>query len=247
MIPENSKILIVDDEPELREILVFDFENLGYEVREAENAGTALAQLDRNPDIKVVVSDIRMPDGDGVTLLKAIQERKTKEHVSLIFVTGFSDLKKEDAFDLGAGGYMTKPFDRRALSALVERLMTSERERWSKSAVSNGEKAKLDLSLKSYDSAILNHELSLGRGGMFVATDKSALIEGSVVNFEIKFNEGKPENIQGTGVVRWVRQVGSGSAQPGLGLEFLFLEDKSKNFVLNDGNGRNKSAFIPKH
>jgi CheY-like chemotaxis protein/Tfp pilus assembly protein PilZ len=246
MNPESSKILIVDDEPELREILVFDFENLGYEVKEAENAGTALAQLDKNPDIKVIVSDIRMPDGDGVTLLKAVQERKTREPVSLIFVTGFSDLKKEDAFDLGAGGYMTKPFDRRVLSALVERLMISETERWSKgSAVSNG--IKLNLSLKSFDFAILNHLLSLGRGGIFVATKESALIEGSVVNFAIKFQEGKPENIQGTGVVRWVRPVGSGSILPGIGLEFLFLEDKSKDFILNVGNGRNKCAFIPKN
>lgn len=236
----NSKILVVDDEPELREILAFDFENLGYVVREAENAFSALKQLDQNPDIKVIISDIRMPDGDGVTLLKNIQSRKVKEAISLIFVTGFSDLKIEEALNLGADGYITKPFDRRVLSGLVKRLLVPESERWSDKAniSARGDKLNLNLSLPSFVSATRDNLLGLGRGGMFVSTEISPLSADSICDFRIEFGKGVPRKIEGQGIVRWTRASS-------LGIEFLYLSDESREFILNDEARQKQVAFIP--
>jgi CheY-like chemotaxis protein/Tfp pilus assembly protein PilZ len=242
----TSKILIVDDEPELREILVFDFENLGYIVKEAANANSALAQLDENPDIKVIVSDIRMPDGDGITLLKSIQLRQIKETVSLIFVTGFSDLKIDEAFNLGARGYITKPFDRRVLAATVKRLLVSEGERWSQ--VDTGLKenvTKLSLTFSNYNLAIQKHALSLGHGGMFIAKTESLPSVGAVIDFEIMFDEAPPKKIQGKGIVRWTRPSDKTNGPSGLGIEFLFLIDETRDFILNNEERRRQVAFIP--
>src|SRR4051812_41969023 len=99
-----KKVLIVDDEPDLRELIVFDFEAAGFNVFEAESANTALAVLDKN-EIHAIVSDIRMSDGDGIYLMAEINKRFSHHKPAVIFITGFSDLTVEEAMDKGASGF----------------------------------------------------------------------------------------------------------------------------------------------
>lgn len=112
------KILIVDDEEDLREILSEDFSLQGATVFTAKNGreayDIALAELPH-----VILSDVRMPDGDGVELLKRIRAvyGTTPPHIFLL--TGFSDLKPEQAAELGGQGLVSKPF---SLKLLRERV-----------------------------------------------------------------------------------------------------------------------------
>ena len=105
----NKKILVVDDEPMLREILK-DFLELGsYQVEEAHSGQEAFKMIsDSNYDC--VISDVRMPNGDGTELAKKIfQMHGPKPKVFL--ATGFSDISEEQARSIGVVKVLQKPFD----------------------------------------------------------------------------------------------------------------------------------------
>lgn len=114
---KGKLILIVDDEVELRSILREELEFHGADVIEAHGGYQALQQIQTNP-VDVVVSDIRMPEGDGITLLQSIRKLNPKKP-SVYLVTGFSDLKKEEAFSLGAQGILVKPFNLEEVSQMI--------------------------------------------------------------------------------------------------------------------------------
>lgn len=115
------KILIVDDEEDLREILSEDFSLQGATVFTAKNGREAFDVAVRELP-HVILSDVRMPGGDGVELLKRIREvyGSTPPHVFLL--TGFSDLKPEQAAQLGGQGLLSKPF---SLKQLRERVASA--------------------------------------------------------------------------------------------------------------------------
>lgn len=115
------KILIVDDEEDLREILSEDFALQGATVFTAKNGrdayDIALAELPH-----VILSDVRMPGGDGVELLKRIRAVYDKTPPHIFLLTGFSDLKPEQAEELGGQGLVSKPF---SLKLLRERVVAA--------------------------------------------------------------------------------------------------------------------------
>ena len=115
---KGYKILIVDDEADLREILSEDFSLQGATVFTARNGREAFDLAVREQP-HVILSDVRMPGGDGVELLKRIREihYDTPPHVFLL--TGFSDLKPEQAAELGGQGLVSKPFSLRLLRERV--------------------------------------------------------------------------------------------------------------------------------
>lgn len=116
------KILIVDDEQDLREILSEDFALHGATVLTAENGLVAYDIAMRElPD--VILSDVRMPGGDGVELLQRIRAvcKKTPPYVFLL--TGFSDLAPDQAAALGCQGLVPKPFVLKNLREQVRSLL----------------------------------------------------------------------------------------------------------------------------
>src|SRR5665647_200205 len=115
---QQFTILIVDDEELLREALAFDFRRRGYNVILAGSGKEALAFLEKN-HVNVVISDVRMPNGNGLELLAAIKKRNVFLPVVML-ITGFADLSLEEAYNLGADAVFPKPFDRQALQAAVE-------------------------------------------------------------------------------------------------------------------------------
>ncbi len=110
----NSKILIVEDEPKLREVLCDFFSSKGEIPTEAENGKIALEFLVEK-DFDAVLLDIMMPELDGLSLCRAV--RKDND-VPIIFLTALSD--EEDkllGYELGADDYVTKPFSMSVLYA----------------------------------------------------------------------------------------------------------------------------------
>ncbi len=82
------KVLVVDDEPMIREILVERLGMHGPIIVEAGNGAEALAQLAQDPTISVVVSDIKMPGMDGINLIREARQRG--HHQPFIFFTAFA-------------------------------------------------------------------------------------------------------------------------------------------------------------
>ena len=112
----NSKILIVEDEAKLREILCDYFSSKGELPVEASNGIQALELIDEN-EFDAVLLDIMMPELDGLSVCRAV--RRTND-VPIIFLTALSD--EEDkllGYELGADDYVTKPFDIKEVLARV--------------------------------------------------------------------------------------------------------------------------------
>jgi DNA-binding NtrC family response regulator len=104
----GKRILIVDDEPDLRDVLSFRFTMEGSEVVLAENGIVALRAMKENR-FDAVISDIRMPGGDGIELLDLIKQLDSPPVVVLI--SGFADVSTEDILARGASALLIKPFD----------------------------------------------------------------------------------------------------------------------------------------
>lgn len=106
--PSPPTILVVDDDQSLREFLEIFFTREGYGVRTAGTAKEALTILDHKV-IALVLSDVRMPEMDGVTLLKEIKARHP--NLPVILITAFASMDSAvAAMKEGAWDYLTKPF-----------------------------------------------------------------------------------------------------------------------------------------
>ncbi len=116
-------ILIVDDEPELCELFEYDLTSKGYNVITANggNEGFDTFKM-KETDIDLVVSDIRMPKGDGIEFLQNI--RSINQDVPVILLTGFADVNEEEVKSMGAFCLLNKPIRAKQLSAEIEQALS---------------------------------------------------------------------------------------------------------------------------
>lgn len=117
-----KKILVIDDSRAIRQSLMVALSKEGYEVIEAENGIHALELMKTNP-IGLFISDVNMPEMDGITFLKKIKEDRDNRHTPVIMLTTESDTAMIDAGkEAGARAWMTKPFKNDELVAAVKKL-----------------------------------------------------------------------------------------------------------------------------
>ncbi len=115
-------VLIVDDDPHIREVVRFTLENGGYQVVEARNGAEALETFAAKA-IDLVVLDIVMPEADGLTVCRTIRAG-AKSHVPIMFVSSRDDeLDRVLGLEMGADDYMVKPFSPRELLARVKAML----------------------------------------------------------------------------------------------------------------------------
>ena len=101
--------MIVDDEEDLRDVIAFDIEDAGFKILTASSGNKAIELLAKHK-VDIIVSDIRMPDGDGVSLLNSI--RKTEPNLPVVFfVSAFADISESSAKNLGAKALLKKPIN----------------------------------------------------------------------------------------------------------------------------------------
>lgn len=117
----SKKILIVDDEVMVREVLKDFFEMESFEVFEASNGKEAF-ELIKLHDFACVVSDVRMPNGDGIELAKNIKDLNRKNQ-KIVLITGYSDISALFAEEIGAADVISKPFNPRDLVKLIIRIL----------------------------------------------------------------------------------------------------------------------------
>lgn len=118
---KQYRILIVDDDPDIREVLSILLRSEGYDAVQAENGGAAVEKVYADPAIDLVILDIMMPGVNGVEACAMIR-RKSK--IPVIFLTAKSqDQDKIDAYTEGGDDYLVKPFSRTELLMKVKALL----------------------------------------------------------------------------------------------------------------------------
>ena len=114
------KILIVDDDREIREMLRLMLSRSGYDVSEAEDGLSAVSLIKENSDVDLCIMDIMMPEMNGVEATKVIRSFSS---VPILFLTARSlDKDKEEAYSSGGDDYLVKPFSQKELLMKVEAL-----------------------------------------------------------------------------------------------------------------------------
>jgi DNA-binding response OmpR family regulator len=126
----SAHILVVDDEPEIAELLRRYLSSQGYEVSTAPN-GTAMRRALAEADIDLLLLDLGLPGEDGLALMRSLREHSS---VPVIVVTGRGEpVDRIIGLEIGADDYVTKPFDVRELAARVRSVLRRTIEKPGKS------------------------------------------------------------------------------------------------------------------
>lgn len=116
-----KKVLVLEDEANIRSFVAINLKRAGYEVIEAETGEMALEQLKRNPDIKVALLDVMLPGIDGFEVCRRI--RAGDSQIGVIMLTARTqEMDKVTGLMTGADDYVTKPFSPAELTARVDAL-----------------------------------------------------------------------------------------------------------------------------
>jgi len=120
-------VLVVDDEPALREVLSLRIADWGYDVRTSADVAEAERELDRQPP-DLVLCDVVLPGGSGLDLLKRI--KRHDERIPVVMITAHADVDRAvEAMKSGAADFLTKPLDYVMLQALLEAAASELRQR----------------------------------------------------------------------------------------------------------------------
>lgn len=115
------KILIVDDDKDIVELLSIYVKNEGYDVEKAYNGKEAITKINTNPDIDLMILDVMMPQLDGMAVVRAV--RKDSQIPILMLSAKTDDLDKIQGLVQGADDYVTKPFNPLEVMARVKSLL----------------------------------------------------------------------------------------------------------------------------
>jgi two-component system chemotaxis response regulator CheY len=119
----GDAILVVDDSPSMREMIRFTLKSAGYRVIAVSDGVEAMQYAIENPVI-LVVTDINMPNMDGITLIQELRKLESYKHTPILTLTTESgDDLKQDGKDAGATGWIVKPFDPDSLLKVIKRVL----------------------------------------------------------------------------------------------------------------------------
>ena len=118
-----QKILIIEDEPDIRKTLEYNISREGYEVISASSLSEARQNLESS-SFSLLLLDLMLPDGSGLDLFRELKQDKSKSSMPVIILTAKDDeVDKVVGFELGADDYVTKPFSVRELILRVKAVL----------------------------------------------------------------------------------------------------------------------------
>ncbi|MFA6092070.1 MAG: response regulator transcription factor [Elusimicrobiota bacterium] len=120
----GAQILVVDDDDEVAEILQLSLKSLGYESHSECNTAAARAWLSEHPDVFLIISDIMMPDGNGLDFCRWVRSQPKLEKIPIIMCTGLGDDETlKDSLELGAVDFIHKPVSLDVLKEKIRRII----------------------------------------------------------------------------------------------------------------------------
>jgi|TARA_B100001964_G_scaffold112248_1_gene125205 DNA-binding response OmpR family regulator len=153
-----KNILIVDDEPDIREILRYNLEKAGFNITEASNGDDALNKLSKDLDLAIL--DIMMPGNDGYEVCKKIREQGNT--LPIIFLTAMDrEFDEVRGLEVGGDDYVKKPFSPKMLIARINAILRRVDQINSKgTSISFGD---LEINTLTYIAKLEDNELHLPR------------------------------------------------------------------------------------
>ena len=119
----KKKILVVEDEPDIRELVRYNLENAGFRVVEAEDGEAALRTV-RSEQPALVLLDLMLPEGDGLEICRILRgERETAALPIVMLTAKAGEVDRVLGLEFGADDYVTKPFSPRELVARVRAVL----------------------------------------------------------------------------------------------------------------------------
>jgi two-component system chemotaxis response regulator CheY len=115
--------MTVDDSASVRQVVAFTLKSAGFDVVEAVDGKDALSKLNGNT-VHMIITDLNMPNLDGLSLIRNVRAGTTHKFVPVIMVTTESDdAKKQEGKQAGATGWIVKPFKPEQLLAVVKKVL----------------------------------------------------------------------------------------------------------------------------
>lgn len=248
----KPQVLVIDDEPGICEIIVEELTQRGikaYGISDPIEALRALASM----KLDVVISDLRMPKLDGITLLKEI--RKTHYYFpSVLFVSGYANKQTLDqVMDLGAVALLEKPID-------MDRLFNSVMEQYIEDIHERSRILKADERISSVINGQLNLTIgSIGFGGVFIPQElangptisrqdlnSGLLVVGKLVGFNFQLDDDREADpIDAVGEVVWKRDEPKDNLQAGVGIKFVKISERDLERVRDYVRLNRILSFIP--
>lgn len=239
---KKARILAVDDEKALCHLLALNLEDAGYDVTEAHSGNEAIRLIERS-QFDLVISDIRMSDGDGIDLLTWVKRKDPLVPV-VLFITAFADITMVDAYQLGAEAFFKKPVKYDLLIAKVEECLLKKPERWVKKYRVEVE-CSIEVSFDNYLTVVNAHIFNIGLGGLFLKMDGPLPHVSQNIEFKISFADGKYSPIRGRGICRWRRDQDESERPRGIGVEFIEIDQETAKNISMLMHDMNLKSYIP--
>jgi len=116
--------LVVDDSPTMRQMVAFTLTSAGFTVQEAENGKDAVAKVSGQPKWDLVVTDLNMPEMDGIALIKELRKLAAFKFTPILMLTTESaGEKKQAGKEAGATGWIVKPFNPDVLMKTIAKVL----------------------------------------------------------------------------------------------------------------------------
>jgi CheY-like chemotaxis protein len=217
--PSEIRILAVDDDEMMLETLADLFRSFKFDVSVAASGNKAWNLFHEKP-FDLIVSDIRMPDGDGIELAKKVKLHY-KNKTSILFISGFSESMNEEIYHLGVEGIFAKPFEMQTVKNAIRTCFLAPEVKWA-NTLDVGKTLLIEKQAKQIVDLESKGDVLFGRRGFFVSHEFAMPPKGSYIRFKIGATE---ESIlfEGVGVVKWVQGSPRGTIPAGIGIEIVSM------------------------
>jgi two-component system phosphate regulon response regulator PhoB len=156
----SQKILIIEDEPDIRKTLEYNISREGYKVVSASSLSEGKSQIESD-SFSLILLDLMLPDGSGLDLCREIKSDKEKSSVPIIILTAKDDeVDKVVGFELGADDYVTKPFSVRELILRMKAVL-KRGEKKSDNVEVQRLFGQLSIDTESHEVFVDNNEITL--------------------------------------------------------------------------------------
>lgn len=231
----EARILVVDDEPMLREIFQIWLRSAGCgKVFTAADGAAALTLMESEP-IDLLLSDIRMPVMDGLALVRSLAATG-RVLPTIVFISGFGDIDQREMYALGVEAFIAKPCDRKELLKLLENAVADRSTLWH-TQLTSAPRQSLAIEVNRIDTTASPDTIGLGRGGFSVYT--LAPLSLGKVAFKLHLAD-LAIDIAGQGYVRWSSRIDNKA-----GIEFSFLDPDSRRWLTEAIASKSPRSFIP--